>query len=51
MMGGVNWCLKCWFWNKDRRKCMAEEGDFCKVLNDYFGKKKDENTRQNLHAQ
>lgn len=37
--GGVNWCLKCWHWNKDKKKCVAEAGDFCKVLNDYFGKK------------
>lgn len=39
MRGGVNWCPKCWHWNKDEKKCVAEAGDFCKVLNDYFGRK------------
>lgn len=45
MRGGVNWCPKCWHWNKDEKKCVAESGDFCKVLNDYF-KKKDELPRK-----
>ena len=43
--GGVNWCLRCWHWNKNEKKCYAEAGDFCKVLNDYF-KKRDGNVQK-----
>lgn len=40
MTHGQNLCLKCWLWNKNKKKCEGEEGDWCKILNDYFGKRK-----------
>lgn len=49
--GGVNWCPKCWHWNKDEKKCVAEAGDFCKVLNDYFGRKDNETKRTHKETQ
>ena len=51
MRGGVNWCLRCWHWNKNEKKCYAEAGDFCKVLNDYFGRKDNEIKRTGKETQ
>ena len=29
-----NLCLSCWFYKN--RKCLAQKGDYCKVLRDSF---------------